>query len=644
MASPGLYASCPDPAALEALREQADVAIAAGSSIDLAWERVRNQALTCTDPHVEADVLRDWAEAQRLHGNTGRSQAVERERMRFAQRHRLARHEVEARISLAAMDVARGELASARQLLEEALEGARRLGDVAVQAQVLTELSRLERRRGEYLAALRAELMGLELRRQLDPPPGLWRSMLSLATLYEQIELLDEARRYYAMALAEAEREGDPAHIGDALNGYSGFLNDDGAAGSAQALPMARRALEIHRARGDQVRIGSCLLQVGRALLGLGQIDDAELAFVQTRHLAVEGGYAALRAHVDFRWGELEFQRGNTALALQRIGAALEEYQRQGNRHRLIKVYGALEPIYLQAGDELAAARAGREHFRLRNELLGTNASGKLGELLTNFALAEAEHRNQRLAQENALTALRLENERKLRHAGYLIAGVIVVGLMLMLLRHRAMQRLNRLLMEKTRESEAQRAALAEANAQLIRITRMDALTGLASRTHGLEHLATVIAHARERGSTPALVLIDIDHFKDINDRHGHLAGDQVLCALAATLRELLPEDALAARVGGEEFMLVLEQAGHGRAELLADAVRRRVRDLWVDVGPQRVQVTISAGIAHLDPSAPASLRELYAAADHALYEAKRAGRDCVRTRSREAGAGSGET
>ena len=97
-------------------------------------------------------------------------------------------------------------------------------------------------------------------------------------------------------------------------------------------------------------------------------------------------------------------------------------------------------------------------------------------------------------------------------------------------------------------------------------------------------------------------------------------------------MRELVPEDGLVARVGGEEMMLVLENAERGRAEVVADAIRRRVRDLSIDVGPQRVHVTLSAGIAHVSPSATESLRELYSAADQALYEAKHAGRDCVRT------------
>ena len=624
-------AACPDEAAQAALRTQAEHAISAGASVDVAWGQVRNTVHACGEPEAEARVLADWADAQRRHGSGAQAQAAEEARLAFAEKHGLLRQEAEARLNIAMIYIARGDIEPAALQLELSLDRVRRLEDIAGQARVLTELSRLERRRGDYLAALRHELTGLDLRRRLDPPPELWRSLLNLAVLYEQIELFDEARRHYAQALAEAEREGLPENIGDALNGYAGFLNDFGGDTAPQALAMAERALALHRQLGDTARIGSCLLQVGRANLALGQLDLAEQRFAETLQLAAAGGFEALRAHVEFRWGELEFARGNLPAALARIEGARAEYERQANRHRLIKVHGALERVHTALGDELAAARAGREHFRLRNELLGANATGKLGELLTNFALADAELRNQRLSQENAISAVRLESERRLRSAGYLIAAIVVLALLLLLWRHAAVRRLYRLLSAQTEALQQQSAALGEANQQLTRLNRTDALTGLASRAFGIERLTELLAHSRTRGTTPALLLFDLDHFKAVNDELGHLAGDQVLVAVSATLNEMTPDDGVAVRVGGEEFMIVLENAAHERAEMLADAIRRRIRDLSVDVGPRSVTPTVSVGISHARPGHD-SVRALFAAADHALYEAKHSGRDCVRT------------
>lgn len=628
-------AACPAP---EGLRAQVDHAVAAGASLDAAWGQARDAVRACAEPEAEAALMAEWTEAARRHGATsGQLQGLTEERLAFAVQHGLLRHEAEARLALAMFTIARGEVDAASLQLHTALDWVRRLDDIAGQARVLTELSRLERRRGDYLAALRFELTGVELRRRLNPPPELWRSLLNLGVLYEQIELLEESRRYYAEALAESERTGQPGQIADVLNGYAGFLNDFGPASASEALAMAERALHLQREQGDMARIGSCLLQVGRARLGLGQVEAAEAAFAESLQLAERGGYAGLRAHVEFRWGELELARGDTEKALARIERARAEYERQSNRHRLVKVHGLLERVHTARHDELAAARAGREHFRLRNELLGANASGKLGELLTNFALSEERHRSEALRQENAVATVRLESERRLRRAGYLFGLVVVFGLALLVWRHAAVRRLYRLLSDSTRETEAQRAALSEANARLTELNRSDALTGLASRSYGMEHLAELLGHARARGSTPALLLFDLDHFKDINDRHGHLVGDQVLAAVAATLRDFAPSDALVSRVGGEEFMLVLEQAQHDRAQVVADALRRRVRDLGIDIGSCSLQVTVSVGVAQVEARACTTVRELYSAADVALYEAKRAGRDCVRSAARVA-------
>lgn len=623
-----VHAACPEP---EQLRTQVQYAIRAGASLDAAWGQAFEAAQACKDAEAPAQVLADWFAAARRGAGAARLQALARTRLAFAERHGLLRHEAEARLELAVADIARGEVNAAALQLETALDRVRRLGDVAGEARVLTELSRLERRRGDYLAALRHELTGVSLRRRLDPPPDLWRSLLNLAVLYEQIELFDESRRYYADALAESERGGEPAQIADVLNGYAGFLNDFGAASAPQALAMAERALQLNRGLGDLARTGSCLLQVGRARLGLGQLDGAQAAFAEALQLAQDRGFQALRAHVEFRWGELELTRGDPAAALVRIERARAEYERQSNRHRLIKVFGLLERVHTALGDGLAAARAGREHFRLRNELLGANATGKLGELLTNFALAEERNRSAELREENAVAAVRLESERGLRRAGYLIGAIVVVALALLIWRHAKVRHLYRLLSESTRETEAQRAALAEANARLTELNRVDALTGVAARSFGMEHLTELLAHARARGSTPALLLFDLDHFKDINDRYGHLAGDQVLASVAATLRDFAPSDALVVRVGGEEFMLVLDNAQHDRALVVADALRRRVRDLAIDIGPRWIQVTVSIGVACAHPGGNTTVRELYSAADEALYEAKHAGRDCVR-------------
>src|SRR5690606_11419187 len=284
-----------------------------------------------------------------------------------------------------------------------------------------------------------------------------------------------------------------------------------------------------------------------------------------------------------------------------------------------------------------------REHYLLRNQLLGSNASGKLGELLSNFMLGEERLRNERLRQENALAEVRLANEQRTRGTLFLLAVAIALALLVLAWRHVSIRRLYALLREKNLKIEAQGRDLARANAELTEHSRellarsqTDGLTGLASRSHGMQLLAEALARRAEFGTRPALLMIDVDHFKAINDRHGHLAGDQVLVAVAGALRAALPEGAALSRIGGEEFMVVLSDAPASQAAMVGDAMRRRVRDLAIDIGERVVRVTVSIGICEVDDPAWA-LRDVLTRADHALYAAKHAGRDCVR---QAAGAG----
>jgi len=163
-------------------------------------------------------------------------------------------------------------------------------------------------------------------------------------------------------------------------------------------------------------------------------------------------------------------------------------------------------------------------------------------------------------------------------------------------------------------------------NEQLEQLTRRDALTGLYSRSHWLRCAQDLLARHQAGQDEASLLLLDIDHFKGINDRHGHAAGDDVLRALATAIRDTLPESQISGRLGGDEFVVALPLA-QDAALHEAERLRRVVAALELPQLPG-LAVTISAGVAAPPPAA--ALRLWIEAADLALYEAKRAGRDRV--------------
>jgi len=161
-----------------------------------------------------------------------------------------------------------------------------------------------------------------------------------------------------------------------------------------------------------------------------------------------------------------------------------------------------------------------------------------------------------------------------------------------------------------------------------------DTLTGLSNRRAFDQRLAacmTLAASAGLQSQTPCLLLLDIDHFKRVNDTHGHGAGDLVLRAVAGVLQATTPEHAMAARIGGEEFVLLLPALQIQAARLLAEQLRQRVQQLRTPIHPgatTELQVTVSIGLTTLQRGETGA--QFVERADQALYQSKSNGRDRI--------------
>jgi diguanylate cyclase (GGDEF)-like protein len=170
----------------------------------------------------------------------------------------------------------------------------------------------------------------------------------------------------------------------------------------------------------------------------------------------------------------------------------------------------------------------------------------------------------------------------------------------------------------------------ADYHSELHESTIRDPLTGLFNRRHAMAVLDTESARARrDREYRLALALLDIDFFKPINDEHGHLAGDQVLKQLGRIASARTRGGDTLARIGGEEFALILPGTGRDEAWQLADALRGQVRDETFDTGDVALRITLSGGVAEWDGEMRRA-EDLLQRADEALYAAKNGGRDRI--------------
>jgi diguanylate cyclase (GGDEF)-like protein len=229
------------------------------------------------------------------------------------------------------------------------------------------------------------------------------------------------------------------------------------------------------------------------------------------------------------------------------------------------------------------------------------------------------------------------------------LASYSVLAAVSFLLNHRVERRLGALrgLFDEARDGDFRRtydvendphadaitavgAAFNELRAELGPLVNADPATGCLNRRGFAIHMERAIAEARRKNGDIALLAVDLDHFKEINDRFGHLVGDEVLYEVATMLSETVSEEGVVARMGGEEFTVLLPGADAEAAGAVAERMLTRLRIGGCLALPQGTPITMSIGIAAERITQSEAGSALRARADEALYAAKRSGRDRV--------------
>lgn len=175
-------------------------------------------------------------------------------------------------------------------------------------------------------------------------------------------------------------------------------------------------------------------------------------------------------------------------------------------------------------------------------------------------------------------------------------------------------------------------AGLRQVNAELKKHALTDDLTGLANRRHATSQLELELERTFRQTQSLGIVLLDVDFFKKVNDQRGHGSGDRVLKEVALRISQHVRGYDLVSRWGGEEFLVICPHANAPIIVQVAERLRRAVAGRPIDLGDGRVELTISAGACYVPLGAKVESRLVLQAADSALYRAKQAGRNCVRS------------
>lgn len=385
--------------------------------------------------------------------------------------------------------------------------------------------------------------------------------------------------------------------------------NDD-----AQAQGEYTEARRLSVMLGDRQGIAFADLRLCETQVDLGHLAAASTAcgralpvFLSADSIDMVKETRALQARIDL-------QSGRAAAALATLNGVLDH----GGRDLSARRVGSLYELRAQANAALhrydaAYADLARYLQRLQTER-DADRQRQEAALRARFETDRQIERNVRLERELALTRERSEQQRvQLRWEAL---GVVAAALVIVLLTY--------ILLANLRHRR-----------ELVRLAAQDALTGLPNRRRTVELASAALALAQAQRRVLTLALLDMDHFKLVNDRCGHGTGDRVLQEFARGSRETLRAGDILGRWGGEEFLLVLPDTPLEAAIHSLERLRSVVLAIHLPASGGDLRVTLSAGLAIASPELR-SLDELVARADAALYEAKNQGRDLVRVATNE--------
>jgi diguanylate cyclase (GGDEF)-like protein len=497
-----------------------------------------------------------------------------------------------------------GDTAGAKAFYEESVEVAEAGGDDKLLAHALFLRGYLRSVKGELATALMDLRRSHQLYLKLDASARVSNALNGIAIVYNRMGDHAQARDYYRQSLKAQAAVGatrDQAVTLHNLGRATENLGDpDVARQNYEAALALSRQVDFPRGEAYAMRgLASLANAAGDGRAASTWLDQAE---------------ARIGSAPDQRLrAQLLLQRGIAQRLLQRpadsvasLEKALRIFAAADSRAELAATYGALAATHALNGDWRAAFERQSDFKAESDRLLKLQLDQRFATLKIEFDTAAKERDNVLLQRENRTAEHALAQEQRANRLKVMVialAAVLLLALSLLAVRQR-------------RTSRAMRS-----------LALTDELTGLPNRRHVLARLQELLDRRDDAGC--AVLLADLDHFKRINDEHGHLIGDEVLKALGARLTETVREPVFVGRLGGEEFLVVLPDGDVESARQVGERIREQVSTIetrrWFDGPP----LTVSIGVASANRAGD-TVSDVLRRADVALYDAKRAGRNRV--------------
>jgi diguanylate cyclase (GGDEF)-like protein len=511
----------------------------------------------------------------------------------------------------------REDLAASHAAAFEAERVALTTGDIptTVQATIAAGLSFEEE--GEYPAAL-AKLhaavdMAREVRGDAAPLAG---ALHALVLLYLNMGDLDKGQEAQQESLAVARRLAAPGAIATALS------DEYALAVEQKAFERGRRALfeelELESSLGARQRRATTLVNLSDCYLKEGRFREAERYAAQALEAAIDVRSNNDMATARVNLGQALLGQGHLAEGKQQFEAGFATYEKQGDQPELLAVLREYGRALEHAGDYKGAVDAYNRERSLSGKIFDEQRRKALTELQQKYEAENRQRRIDALRQENRAAKAELDNRRLQQRIWWLLAVTFALAALVVGVLYRKVRLAN--------------AALEERNQRLKRQSALDPLTALYNRRHFQECMDGPGNERRGSGDTVgAIFLLDVDHFKSVNDALGHAAGDAVLKMVADNLRIALCETDMIVRWGGEEFLAFLPAVARDGLDEVAQRIMRGMPAQPLEYKGVQVPVTVSVGFAPFPLSFGATAltwERVVDVADMALYHAKAHGRN----------------
>jgi len=510
---------------------------------------------------------------------------------------------------------AMGEQTASHQLIWEGEKLANGTSDAGLKIRAAISSGEAFAEEGNFPMALARLESAAAQARQDGRPVNVVMALNALAKLYSKTREYEKGFATLAEAMPFAEMSDSPGRVATLRSTEYGLAMDVGEPARAVAALLA--ALKLERKIGATWMVAYTLSDLSDSYLKAHNYQQALRYAQQVIGEARALGDLRLEATARVNVGQAYLGMGRLEDGKRSFEEGLATFEKSGNKPDLQSVLSEYGLALERAGDLQGAVLAYHRERRLSNELFERRRQKAMMELQAKYEGDRKERQIELLRRENQVKSAELDNRRLQQRIWWLLAVVTaliaaIVGI----------------LYNKVRNANAQ---LHEKNQELKQQSVRDPLTGLYNRRHFQDFMRGFTPVEQGGDTVGALFLLDVDHFKHINDGHGHAAGDAVLKMIATELKEILRETDMIVRWGGEEFLAFLPSISRTGLEDVSRRVLTGIAGRSVDYQGQTLSVNVSIGFSPfpLAPGGqPLSWERSVNLVDMALYLAKSHGRN----------------